>query len=410
MVAALTAACSSHDAPSKQSAPATTTVPASSGHAKRPRAGRSNTSIPVARTDGGGRTIDVPASIKADCSADVTSALQSWIDQLPDHVTAQLGAGACYRIEGTLQIADRKAFVLDGNGATLRAITAGSGGRLSRRRRAQLNIASSQNVVVRDVIVRGANPHAGLAAAAYQVDLEAQHAFSLHGDDGVVLDRVQAYDVYGDFVYVGGTGQTPSRNVTVMRSRFDRNGRQGISVTDADGVTITGNRISDVRRSVFDLEPNTRAGEARHIRIEGNTTGPAVNYWLANKGSGINIGDVVVARNVMEKPTGALVIVSGPKFGKRGPFTFVDNRFQTTAAVTDEDATGAFLFENAGDVSVRGNTVRVPARARLAGVELRGTSNVVVHDNRFLGVTTPVKRDAASRNVSVVPAATPPKR
>jgi Right handed beta helix region len=337
---------------------------------------------------------------------DVTAELQSWLDQLPDHATAALRPDGCYRVEGTVELANRHDLVLAGNGATLKATTTGTGGRLARRQRSQLNIVDSENVTVRDLIVRGANPHAGVGAAAYQPDFEAQHAFSLHGDDGVTLDHVQAYDVYGDFVYIGGTVGTPSRHITVRRSRFARNGRQGISITDGEDVLITGNEISDVRRSVFDLEPNKRADEARHIRIDDNRTGRAVNYWLADKGSGINIGDVTIARNVMEAPSGALVIVFGPAFGRRGPFTFLDNNFQTTGAVRDEGAAGAFLFANAGNIRLSGNEVRVPASSRLVGVELRDVIDVVVADNRFTGVTKTLLSDAASRHVSVTPPAT----
>jgi Right handed beta helix region len=329
-------------------------------------------------------------SIPADCSADVTAELQSWVDQLPNHATAELRAGGCYRIEGTLVLANCTNLTLAGNGATLEATTPGTGGRLQRRERSQLNIVNSHDVTVHDLIVRGANPHAGVSPEAYQPAFEAQHAFSLHGDDGVTLDRVQAYDVYGDFVYIGGTAGTPSRHVTVTHSHFERNGRQGISVTDGDDILISRNEIGYVSRSVFDLEPNKRADEARNIRIENNVTGPAHNYWLANKGSGINVGDVTVSHNVMQEPSGALVIVAGPSFGKRGPFTFVDNTFRTTGAVADENAVGAFLFENAAGVRVTGNDVQVPAARHMAGVELRAASEVSVTGNQFTGVTKTV--------------------
>jgi hypothetical protein len=141
----------------------------------------------------------------------------------------------------------------------------------------------------------------------------------------------------------------------------------------------------------------------RHIRIDGNRTGRAVNYWLANKGSSVNIGDVTVSRNVMQAPTGALVIVYGPTWGRRGPYTFIDNMFVTTAAVTDEDARGAFLFAHATGIRLNGNRLRVPPASRLAGVEVRDTTDVAVADNRFTGVTRTLLSDAASRHVTVSP-------
>jgi hypothetical protein len=60
-------------------------------------------------------------------------------------------------------------------------------------------------------------------------------------------------------------------------------------------VTIRGNVIADVARSMFDLEPNTEGNTVRAIiRIEQNTTWTAVNFWIASKGAGNQIGDVVV--------------------------------------------------------------------------------------------------------------------
>ncbi len=323
-------------------------------------------------------------------------ALQAWFDGLPDHVTVSFGNGACYRIEETLKLDGRQHLVIDGNGATLRAFTAGTGGRLAKRGRAQLNIVRSRDIVVEDLIVRGANPHAGLADDAYQPDLEAQHAFSLLSDDTVTLRNVQAYDTYGDFVYIGGTVGAPSIDVTVTDSHFERSGRQGISVTDGDNVTITNNTIGYVRRSLIDLEPNTRPEEVKHIDIEHNTSGPVRNYWLAVKGSGINISAVVASHNVMAGPSGALVLVAGPAFGKRGPFTFEDNVLRTTGVISDEDAKGAFLFVNVRGVTIRGNRLTVSPTAQLAGVELRATDDVQVSGNQFVGTTQPMLTDTVT--------------
>ena len=67
----------------------------------------------------------VPTSIAADCSVNVTAALQAWLDSLPDGATALLAAGGCYRVDGTPQLIDRNGLTIDGNGSTLRAFTDG---------------------------------------------------------------------------------------------------------------------------------------------------------------------------------------------------------------------------------------------------------------------------------------------
>jgi hypothetical protein len=348
-----------------------------------------------------GRRESPPASIARDCSRDVTDALQSWIDGVPDGSTMSLPAHACYRVEGTLQIDDRHDLLFEGNGATLVAKTRGKGSRLRVRGRSMLAVRQSTNITVRDLAVKGANPHAGTSDAAYQPDFEAQHAFQLNAVDGVLLDRVAASDVYGDFVYLGGAARTPSRRVTVARSHFDRSGRQGISVTYGDDVTIVGNEIANVARSLFDLEPNRRNQEVRRLRIEANTTGPVKNFFLANKGSGVDIGDVTVVDNVMRAPSGGLVLVFGPKWGKRGPFTFERNVLRVSGAVTDEDAVGAFVFANAANVELRDNVLYAPTGRRMPAVELRAADDVLIAGNRFNGTAKDVDADRASRGVRV---------
>src|ERR1051326_620877 len=58
-------------------------------------------------TTGGGTTFNVPSSVAGDCSTDVTSQLLSWINTVPDNSTLSFGAGACYRIEGVLELRSR---------------------------------------------------------------------------------------------------------------------------------------------------------------------------------------------------------------------------------------------------------------------------------------------------------------
>jgi hypothetical protein len=334
-----------------------------------------------------------PASIAADCSADVTDALQSWVESVPDNSTLQLGTNACYRIEGTLVIEGRNRLLLDGEGATLRA--SGTG----RRNRGQLSLKGGADLTVRDLIVRGVNPHAGASAAAYVPDLEAQHGFSVHGATDVLLDHVQAYDTYGDLVYIGPDGNTPSHNVTVANSVFERSGRQGISITDANGVTITANVIAGIARSLIDIEPNFIRQTVRNVHIVGNVTGAAVNFWLANKGAPADIGEIVVSGNRMTAPTGGLVFVFARKGPARGPYAFDGNQMIANDVVTDEDSSGAFYFARVDGVTVRDNTVRFPAGKNMPAVELHDVHGAQVSGNHFDGAGRGILADSQSADV-----------
>ena len=93
----------------------------------------------------------------------------------------------------------------------------------------------------------------------------------------------------------------------------------------------------------------------------------------------------------------------GPAWGSRGPYSFVDNTFMLTGAVTDENAAGAFTFAHASGITVRSNRVTVASDRRIPLVELRGASDVLVEGNRTTGISDPVIADAASHNVDVAP-------
>ena len=67
---------------------------------------------------------DVPSTVAKDCSTDVTAQLLTWIASTPNGSTLQFAPGACYRIEGTLEMRGRSGLTFDGNGATFRSFNA----------------------------------------------------------------------------------------------------------------------------------------------------------------------------------------------------------------------------------------------------------------------------------------------
>jgi hypothetical protein len=337
-----------------------------------------------------GAVKSVPVSIARDCSVDVAAALESWIASVPDNSTVSFPAKACYRVDETVLVDGRHRLLLDGNGATLKAVTTGD------RDRSQLHLRGGSDLTVRDLIVRGANPHAGATAAAYVVDLEAQHAFQVNGVSNVLLDHVQAYDTYGDFVYIGPVAKQPSRNVTVANSRFARSGRQGMSVTWAVGVTIAANTIDGVARSLFDLEANNRSAVIRDIRIVGNVTGTGVNFWFANKGFAADIGNLQITGNRMDAATGGLVFVYATRGAFRSPIVIERNHFIASGKVNDEDATGALFFSYAANVTIRDNDVVFPKGKRMLAVEIRNSHHVEVTGNHFTNVGPLIVASAGS--------------
>ena len=326
----------------------------------------------------------VPATIAADCSRDVSAQLRSWIASVPDNSTLSLRSGACYRIDGPLKIVDRFGLTFEGMGATFRAFTPGD------QDRRHVWFIGGGDHTVRNLIVRGANPFAGTGDKAYQASKAFQHGFAFHGVQGGLLDQVQVYDVYGDFVYLGKDVRTkpdtPSRDIVVRDSTFQRNGRQGIAITHAENITIQGNYLAGMRRSTFDLEPNSAGDVIRNVRIVGNTTGGGRLLWLASGGPGYNVNDIHIIGNTMTtRASGSIMRVETPPGGTRGPFIVAGNSF----IVGGTEWSGLHLIR-VRDTLVLNNTMSFLATRKMTAVGGYGASDLVAARNLFLDARVPL--------------------
>jgi hypothetical protein len=149
------------------------------------------------------------------------------------------------------------------------------------------------------MVIKGANPHAGVNEPAYVEKYEAQHGINVLGGERIEIRNVTISDVYGDFVYVGGS---PFRvfgvptNVWIHDNTLRRNGRQGISVTVGFNVVIEHNDISDTRRATIDFEPGTPTGTVRNVWVRDNNIGAGRLLFVAGHGEG-NVSDIYVQNN-----------------------------------------------------------------------------------------------------------------
>jgi hypothetical protein len=232
---------------------------------------------------------------------DVTQALHSWFASVPDGSTLRFGAGKCYRIDGGLVVTDRQGLTFDGEGATFKVVTAGHG------QRSNWIVQGGGDITLRNMIARGANPKAGAVAEAYVRHLEWQHAYRLRGVQGALLENVQGYDVYGDFVNLSHDARKPfpgppNRHIVVRNSQFARNGRYGITVTNGEHFTFENNTVRDVRWSGVNIELNGFNEVGRHLVIAGNRFGTMYHHVIVSAGAGVStaVGDVTIRGNVME--------------------------------------------------------------------------------------------------------------
>ena len=80
----------------------------------------------------------------------------------------------------------------------------------------------------------------------------------LHGSSNVTISELTIADCWGDCIYIGGN----SRKTQIYNCQLRGSRRQGISITKADGVTISNCKIANISGTnpqyAIDIEPNKR--------------------------------------------------------------------------------------------------------------------------------------------------------
>jgi hypothetical protein len=206
----------------------------------------------------------VPKSVPSKCRKDAAPRIQSWIDSAPDGATLRFERGACYRVERTLEFENRW-LTFDGNGATFRSFNAPKAQRAMWR-------AWDSTVAFRSMTLVGSYAHGGV------IDSEIQwaHGIDLRGTDATITN-VAMSDLAGDCVYFG-LGADGSSGL-VSDSRCRRIGRNAVSVTAGNDISVTRMRTRRIGHIVFDVEPNMGSGfGASRVTFDSNTI--VKPYWL----------------------------------------------------------------------------------------------------------------------------------
>ncbi len=342
--------------------------------------------VGVSRSSGATTSIAVPASVDATGTRDVTAALTIFFAGLGPGITVTFPSAGRYRAEGTVIVAGSVDLTIEGNGATIFASTDGSNAAPPRRgfsshwprRREHLEFRQTTGLVVRNLTIRGANPHAGANRAAYVPELEGQAGIALISSRDVVLDNVSVTHTFGDLVYIGGG----TIGVTITRSRLTDSGRQGVAIVNATNVTVTNTDISGIARSVFDLEPPGRA-LARDIRLEGNRIGEYVNFLLAAQGGGPGVEGVQLENNRVSASRG-LAVVAGVTRVTRHDLQITGNRGTARARPLTGFGSGAMIqLTNLDRVIIRDNNQ--PVVTATSAVSLDRVCHLTMSGNDFPG-------------------------
>ncbi|MEO7836780.1 MAG: right-handed parallel beta-helix repeat-containing protein, partial [Acidimicrobiales bacterium] len=236
-----------------------------------------------------------PAGVATDCSVDVTGKLNRWISTVPDGSTLTFTPGGCYRIEGTVLVKNRHRLTFEGNGATLRAFTDGTGYVDNLQTRNHFYLWGGSDLTVRNLKVQGVNTD-----HRYHAKYAGQRGFRIAGVQGALLENLTIFEVRGDFIEVDPDYYQTwrwSSDITIRNSTFDYSGRQGFSITGGRRIVFRDNHIAGAALSVFDIEPDSGTGQD----VEGFPTyGGAADVQIVN--NDVGPGGILFFGNVVTNP------------------------------------------------------------------------------------------------------------
>ena len=111
---------------------------------------------------------------------------------------------------------------------------------------------------------------------------EFRHCMRIAGSRNVALNGISCNNSGGDGLYIGAN----SNNISVFHSTFNNNRRQGLTITSANGVTVSDCAFTNTNGTGpadgIDLEPNTASDQLQNILIQNSSIS-------GNAGNGLTI-------------------------------------------------------------------------------------------------------------------------
>jgi hypothetical protein len=247
--------------------------------------------------------------VAKDCSVDVAAALNSWLATVPNGSTVNLADG-CYRVESVLELTGRTLTI---RGGTLRSLNPPAD------QRAMWRFWNS-TITLQDLTLDGSYASGGTYSGA----VEHAHAIDLRGTDAA-LSNLTMTDFGGDCVYFGLGADRSTGSLT--DSSCARIGRNGVSVTAGDDITVTRTAFDRIGFIGVDIEPNVGAGwGSDNVTVTASTFG-AVHLRVWSVIANAPVSHQTFTGNTINAATGdAEMTVGDPRTGLRpADVTVTDN-------------------------------------------------------------------------------------
>jgi hypothetical protein len=210
----------------------------------------------------------VPAltSIAADCSTDVSASLGAYLDSLPSGATFTSPSSACYLVNEGLKIIQPLSIVggTFRNGSTTKTPTGYAG------LKPVIKILDTSNVTLTNLLLEGANP-----TGAYHAQLDTGAGVKVISSANVTLTNITTENTFGDGLELVGDLpnhiSTPDTGLVVDGFTTVNAGRQGVTLADVYGATMTDIHIVSPAASGFAFESDEAGMGSGNVAISNCT-------------------------------------------------------------------------------------------------------------------------------------------
>jgi hypothetical protein len=312
----------------------------------------------------------VPSSIEATGSQDVSSAMASFIDGVPDGSTIVFPAAATYFLDGDgIVLTGRRDLVFAGRGATLKFTGCGTAD-------SAFKLIDTRRIVIRDFVLIGDFP-----GGDHDNDCQASLGVGMYGARDTTISRVDVRKPYGHCWY---TSQTDASGWTdgarIEDSRCVGAGTMGLAIVAGRNVTIEGSTLKDIVLFPFDIEPNDADGGGEYIAIRDNVVdGYGIDSYFT-----------------------PWVLAAAPDIGSYQHITFERNRVirgATHGATLAGLATRMDGEAPKRDIVIRNNTTDIPGEGPV--MRFRNVDGLTVSGNVQPLLRGPLTRCSGCTNVDV---------
>ena len=379
-------------------------------------------------------TITPPATIAANCSADVGQALGDWLSSRPANSVVSLPSGACYRIDTSLIIHNTSGLTINGNGSLLSQSKAGGQGTDVQ---GIVYLRQNANLTLSGLKVAGAfnGTNGGVSYEGnYGLFMEANHTVTVTGmnmsniqGDFIILDPPQNNDTPGD--------NSLNTAVNIQSSTFTNAGYHGLTVESVNGLTVNNSTFTnmgvdaidmeyDVYSTAFDAQGNPLQAAQDNVSITNDTWTNFQDDWFASiqgQSPGVQQDNVLLSNNTLDanspliQDVGTNPAITPTQYQNRGLIVTLNKNLMPAigtsgASIADPNPghVSAMQIQGVVNANISGNIFPVfdglpdyfANTPYISVLQAYENPNLIVRSNSFVGAYSILQAGSAANTVT----------